>query len=311
MRRYIIKRILISVVTLLLILFILFLILQFMPGSPFNDQKLSADQIEVLKQKYGLDQPFYIRFFKYLGSMLKGDLGVSYALSPDTPITTLIKNRFPITLQIGLAAMLFGTFGGMALGFLTAFFRKKVLVVIYNIITVIGVAVPSYLVAMLLSYFLGFKADIFPLLYDFRSPVLTTVMPIAALAFTVMAIVARYCKAEAMDVLDSDYVLLARCQGLSNRTILLRYILKNSLLPVITIIGTLLVGMLTGSLVIEQMFSIPGIGSLLTTAISANDYSIVIALSFIYSLIYIVIMLFVDILYGIIDPRVRLVKGNK
>ena len=306
MARYIGKRLLISVITLFVILLILFLLLQFMPGSPFNDQKLSPEQVAQLKEKYGLDKPVIVQFFRYVGNMFRGDLGVSYSLSPNTPITELLVNRFPITMKIGFFSMILGTVAGLLLGFLTAFFRNKILGFFYHLLTLLGIAVPSYLFAMCFSYFLGYKGAVFPLLYDFRSPVASSVMPVVAMSLGVMAVIARFAKAEASDVMKSDYVLLAKCQGLSNRTIILKYILKNSLMPVITVMAGLLVGLLTGSLVIEQMFSIPGVGGLLTNAISANDYSVVIALSFVYSALYIVVMLILDILYCVIDPRVRL-----
>ena len=309
MIRYLCKRVIISLVTLLVILFILFLLLQFMPGSPFNDMKLNADQIAVLNEKYGLDQPVYVRFFTYLVNIFKGDLGVSYSLSQDTPITTLLASRFPVTMAIGLSAMLLGTLLGLLIGFLTSFFKKKWMNVIYHVFTIVGIAAPSYLLAMGLSYLLGFRFDWLPLLYDFRSPVISSIMPVVSLAFPVIAIVARFAKTESDEAMTSDYVLLARCQGLKRGTIIGRYIVRNSLIPVITMMGTLLVGLLTGSLVIEQMFSIPGIGQLLTNAIENNDYNVVIGLSFVYSLIYIVVMLIVDVLYCVIDPRVRLTKN--
>ena len=174
----------------------------------------------------------------------------------------------------------------------------------------LGVAVPSYLFAMYLSWTLGYKAKVLPMLYDFRSPAISSVMPVAALSFVVMAVIARFTKAEAEEVKNSDYVMLARCSGLNNRTIILQYILRNSLIPVITVMGSLLVGLLTGSLVIEKMFSIPGVGSLLTNAISSNDYSVVISLSFVYSALYIIVMLILDIIYCVVDPRIRLTGAD-
>ncbi|MBR6229469.1 MAG: ABC transporter permease [Eubacterium sp.] len=311
MVRYLLKRIAISIVTIFVILFILFLLLELMPGSPFNDAKLSPEQIQVLDEKYGLDKPVYERFFSYVVNIFKGDLGVSYSLSQDTPITTLIKTRFPVTMAIGLSAMLLGTIGGLLIGFLTSFFKKKWMNAIYHIFTILGIAAPSYLIAIGLSFLIGYNFEWLPLLYDFREPVLTSIMPAVALAFPVMAVVARFARAESDEIMKSDYVLLARCQGLRRRTIIFRYVVRNSLIPVITTMGTLLVGLLTGSLVIEQMFSIPGIGQLLTNAIESNDYNVVIGLCFIYSLIYIVVMLIVDLLYCVIDPRVRLTGKQK
>ena len=256
MAKYLRKRILISVIILFLILLILFLLLQFMPGSPFNDEKLSPEQVAALKESYGLDKPVPVQFIRYVENMLRGDLGVSYSISPNTPITVLLANRFPVTLRIGFLSLIFGTLAGVLLGLSAAFFKSRIIKGFYSILTMLGVAVPSYLFAMYLSWTLGYKAKVLPMLYDFRSP---------------------------------DYVMLARCSGLNNRTIILQYILRNSLIPVITVMGSLLVGLLTGSLVIEKMFSIPGVGSLLTNAISSNDYSVVISLSFVYSALYIII----------------------
>lgn len=278
-----------------------------MPGSPFNDAKLSEEQIAALNEKYGLDKPVYERFVSYVVNVCKGDLGNSYSLSQDTPITTLVKNKFPVTVTIGLAAMIVGTVLGLLLGFLTSFFKKRFMNIIYGIFTILGIVAPSYLIAMGLSYALGFRLEWMPLLYDFRHPVASSVMPVLSLSFPVIAIVARFAKSEADDIIRSDFVMLARCQGLPRRTIITGYIIRNSLIPVITTIGALFVGLLTGSLVTEQMFVVPGIGQLLTNAISANDYNVVIGLSLIYSLIYIVVMFIVDLLYCIIDPWVRLV----
>lgn len=310
MAKYLRKRILISVIILFLILLILFLLLQFMPGSPFNDEKLSPEQVAVLKESYGLDKPVPVQFIRYVGNMLRGDLGVSYSISPNTPITVLLANRFPVTLRIGFLSLIFGTLAGVLLGLSAAFFKSRIIKGFYSILTMLGVAVPSYLFAMYLSWTLGYKAKVLPMLYDFRSPAISSVMPVAALSFVVMAVIARFTKAEAEEVKNSDYVMLARCSGLNNRTIILQYILRNSLIPVITVMGSLLVGLLTGSLVIEKMFSIPGVGSLLTNAISSNDYSVVISLSFVYSALYIIIMLILDIIYCVVDPRIRLTGAD-
>ncbi len=309
MKRYLIKRLLISVVTLFTILLILFLMLQLLPGSPFNDEKLSPDQVAVLKEKYGLDKPVMVQFIQYIKRMLTGDLGVSYSLSINTPITELIKNRLPVSMIIGFSSMIVGTVSGLALGFLTAFFKKRILHFFYYILTMLGIAVPSYLFAMFFSNYLGYRLNFLPLLYDFRSPVVSSIMPVAAMGLPVMAVIARFSRDEAVEVMKSDYVLFARCQGLSDRTIIMKYVLRNSLMPVITVMAGLLVGLLTGSLVIEQMFSIPGVGGLLTNAINANDYNVVLGLSYTYSLIYLIVIFIMDILYCVIDPRVRLGGG--
>ncbi len=305
MKQYLVKRLLISAATLLAILMILFAMLQLMPGSPFNDEKLSPEQVAVLKEKYGMDQPVMVQFVNYVKNMLHGDMGVSYSLSANTPITELVKNRLPVSMKIGLGSMIIGTLAGLALGFLTAFFKNRVLNIFYSLLTLLGIAVPSYLFAIFFSNVLGYRLKLLPLLFDFRNPIVSSIMPVTALGISVMAVIARFSRDEAMEVMRSDYVLFAKCQGLSNSTIILKYILRNSLMPVLTVLAGLLVQLLTGSLVIEQMFSIPGVGGLLTNAINANDYSVVLGLSYLYSLIYIIVMLILDILYCVVDPRVR------
>lgn len=306
MGRYLRRRIIISISILFVILLILFLLMQFMPGSPFNDAKLSEEQVASLKESYGLDKPVIVQFFRYIGKMLKGDLGVSYSIAPNTPITSLLVNRFPVTLRIGFLSLVFGTLAGLTLGLIAAFFRSRIIKVIFNILTLLGIAVPSYMFAMFFSWTLGYKCNIFPMLYDFRSPMFSSAMPILALSLSVMAVIGQFTRSEAEDVIKSDYVLLAKTTGMKSSTIIIKYILRNSLIPVITVMASLLVSLLTGSLVIEKMFAVPGIGGLLTTAISSNDYSVVIALSFVYSALYIVVMLILDILYCVVDPRVRL-----
>ena len=306
MRKYLLKRLLLSVVTLFIILLVLFLLLSFMPGSPFNSQKLSADQVAVLNAKYGLDRPLPERFFKYLTNMICGDLGVSYSLSADTPVSTLLRNRLPVTILIGVVSLAIGAVFGIFVGMSAALSKSRVVKAIYNVLTIVGIAVPSYLIAIFLSYFAGYKERMLPLLFDINHPVITSIMPVLSMSAIVVAVVSRFSCEEAGRVISSDYVLLARCQGVTNFKLITRYILPNSIMPVITIIAMLLVGLMTGSLVIEQMFAIPGTGALLTQAISANDYNVILALSFVYSGMYIVAVLIVDVLYCLIDPRVRL-----
>ena len=306
MRKYIMKRIILAAVALFIILLSLFLLLSFLPGSPFNSQKLSPDQVEILNAKYGLDRPLPERFFLYVVNMFRGDFGVSYSLSTNTPVSLLLKNRLPVTITIGLTSLVIGATAGIVFGMFAALWKSRIMKVIYNLITIIGIAVPSYLIAIFLSYFAGYKLKWLPLLYDISHPFVTSIIPVISMSAIVVAVVARFSCEEALKLVNSDFVMLARCQGVPNRVIIFRYILPNSIMPVITVIAVLLVGLLTGSLVIEQMFSIPGTGALLTQAIGSNDYNVILALSFVYSAMYIIAVLAVDILYCVIDPRVRL-----
>ena len=309
-KKYTLKRILTSLFTLLAILLVLFILMQLMPGSPFNDEKLTADMRAALYAKYGLDQPIYIQFFRYVGNMLRGDLGVSYNISKNTPISQLIQSRLPISIQIGGMAVTLGALVGLVLGIIAALKRDTIFDTVATIISVIGVSVPSYVFALALSYTFGFKLRWFPMLFSAKDIFGSSVLPSVSLSMFTMASIARFTRSEMIEVLDSDYMLLAESKGISGPALIFRHALRNALIPIITVLAPLIVDLMTGSLVVEKIFAIPGVGSLLVTAIQSNDYNVVISLSFIYSAMYIGIMLVVDLLYGIIDPRIRLAKGD-
>lgn len=308
MKKYTLKRILTSLFTLLVILLVLFILMQLMPGSPFNDEKLKDDQRLALYAKYGLDQPVVVQFFKYVGNMLRGDFGVSYNISKNTPIAQLIQTRLPVSIGIGGFAVGIGAVIGLVLGLIAAIKHDTIWDSLATVISVIGVSVPSYVFALALSYSLGFKMGWFPMLYSAKDGLNSSVLPSVSLSMFTMASIARFTRSEMLEVMGSDYMLLAESKGISGPALIFRHALRNALIPIITVLAPLIVDLMTGSLVVEKIFAIPGVGSLLVTAIQSNDYNVVIALSFIYSAMYIGIMLVVDILYGIIDPRIRLAK---
>ncbi|NMA83959.1 MAG: ABC transporter permease [Epulopiscium sp.] len=275
------------------------------------DEKLTAEQIALLNQKYGLDKPVFVRFFNYVKNMLTGDFGVSYTISKNTPIATLLETRLPISVRVGGQAVLLGAVIGLILGVVAALKHNTIWDTMTTVISVLGVSLPSYVFALGLSYYLGFKIDLFPLLYDGGVPFKSSVLPTIALCMFTIATIARFTRTEMLEVLDSDYMQLAESKGISGIRLITRHALRNALIPIITVLAPLIVGLMTGSLVIEKIFSIPGIGSLLVTAIQSNDYNVIVAIAFIYSAMYIGIMLLVDILYGVIDPRIRLAKGDE
>ena len=308
MKNYIFKRVLISVFTLLAITLVLFILLQLMPGSPFNDEKLTDTQRTALNMKYGLDQPIVVQFGKYVLNMFRGDFGVSYTISKNTPISQLIQSRLPVSIAIGGTAVGIGALIGLILGIVAALYHNTFWDGLCTFIAVLGVSVPSYVFALALSYTLGFKLSWFPMLYSGDKPFISSVLPSIALSMFTLASIARFTRTEMMEVLGSDYMRLAESKGIYGARLIIRHGLRNALIPIITVLAPLIVDLMTGSLVIEKIFSIPGVGSLLVTAIQSNDYNVIIALSFIYSAMYIAIMLAVDILYGLIDPRIRLAK---
>ena len=310
MKKYVCKRVLISAFTLFVIVLIMFLLMEMMPGTPFNDEKLEPQQIEVLYKKYGLDQPILVRFGKYLMNTIRGDFGVSYVLAKNMSITDLLANRFPVSIRIALLSMLIGTVTGIILGTLAAVFHDSILDPIVSVISMLGNSIPSYVFALGLMYFVAYKAGLLPILYNAKDSFRSIILPCLALSTTAMSNIARFTRTQMIEVLGSDYILLAESEGNSKVRVILRHALRNSLIPLMTIIAPMLVSLMMGSTITESMFAIPGIGSLLIQAIQVNDYNVVISLAFIYSALYIGAMLVVDILYGIIDPRIR-VAGKK
>lgn len=310
MLKYTMKRILISLATLLFIIFILFILLQLMPGSPFNDEKLSEAQLAVIRHKYGLDKDLLTQFFLYLKNMLSGDLGVSYSISRDVPVTQILGPRSVVSFQVGLLAALVGAILGLLLGTLAAFKQNTLWDTIATIISVIGVSVPSYVFALGLSYYLGFKLQWFPILFNINDPTMSMVMPIIALSLGTLASVARFTRTEMIEVLRSDYIQLAESKGVSGPKLVFKHVLRNASIPILTVLGPLIVGLMTGSMVVETIFSIPGLGQLLVKAIQSNDYNVILGISFIYSALFIGTMLIIDILYGILDPRIRISGGD-
>ena len=219
MKKYTLKRILTSLFTLLAILLVLFILMQLMPGSPFNDEK-----------------PIYIQFFRYVGNMLRGDLGVSYNISKNTPISQLIQSRLPISIQIGGMAVTLGALVGLVLGIIAALKRDTIFDTIATIISVIGVSVPSYVFALALSYTFGFKLRWFPMLFSAKDVLGSSVLPSVSLSMFTMASIARFTRSEMIEVLDSDYMLLAESKGISatpcamRSFLLLRFWLPSSLI---------------------------------------------------------------------------------
>ncbi len=310
MLKYILKRLAIAALTLIVIVFILYLMLQLMPGTPFNDEKLTEGQLAIIKAKYGLDKPFIVQFFNYLKLMLQGDFGVSYSIQKNMPVSQILGARLGVSIRIGLQAVVVGLFFGLVLGIVAALRKNTWIDTLASLLSVIGVSIPSFVFALFFILLFAKKLNILPVLYNVREPFVSSIMPTIALSVFTIANIARFTRSEMAEVLGSEYMQLAQSKGLNKGILIFRHALRNTLIQVITVLAPLIVGLMTGSLVIEKMFSIPGIGQLLTMGIQVNDYNVIMACAFVYSVMYIIIMLVVDLLYGVIDPRIRLVKGG-
>lgn len=311
MSKYITKRVLMSILTLMVILFVLFLMLSYMPGSPFNDEKLTAVQKQVLYAKYGLDQPFFVRFAKYFVNMFKGDLGVSYVLNKNRAVADMIKGPLMVSIRIGAQGFVVGSIIGLLLGIAAALNHNTWIDSLCSVVSVLGVSVPSYVFALLLAFYIGFKLQWTPILYNANAPFSSTILPTLALSMFPIANISRFTRSEMIDVLGSDYIALVQAKGVKEKGLIFHHALRNTMIPIVTIMGPLLINLLTGSMVVEKVFAIPGIGMLMVQAIQSNDYNVVVACAFVYSALYIFMMLGVDVLYGIIDPRIRVAKEGK
>ena len=307
--KYIMKRILISLMTLFVILVVLFLLVKFLPGSPINNEKLTEAQRSIIEAKYGLDQPIFVQFVQYLKNMLTGDFGVSYNMYKDMQVSSLVVSAAKISFLYGIFAVAIGTVFGMALGILAALYKNTWLDTLATVISVVGVSVPSFVFALLILIFLGSQLHLLPLMYSSKDPIYSSVMPVLALSVGVIANVARFTRTEMISVLNSEYMILAKAK-VDKRTLIWKHGLRNALIPVITILGPILVNLMTGTMVVEKICSVPGLGKLLINSIMSSDHNIILACSFLYAVMYIVMVLIIDVSYGMIDPRIRLGKDD-
>lgn len=308
MTKYVLKRLCYMFVSLFIVITITFFLMKLMPGSPFNDTKLNAQQKEILNEKYGLNDPVALQYVNYLKNVVTGDFGNSFQYH-NMPVWDLVKPRLIPSMEMGITAMVIGVVLGLVLGVAAATKQNTWVDYTTTIISVIAVSVPSFVLAVLLQYVFAVKLEWFPVAgWEGFS---TAILPSLALSATVLAIVARYIRAEMIEVLSSDYILLARAKGNSTLKVLFGHALRNALIPIITIIVPMLAGILTGTLTIENIFGVPGLGDQFVRSITTNDFSVIMATTILFSTLFIVSIFIVDILYGVIDPRIRVQGGKK
>ncbi|EGQ4039718.1 ABC transporter permease subunit [Staphylococcus pseudintermedius] len=308
MLRYTLKRLLYMVISLFIIVTITFFLMKLMPGSPFNDEKLSEQQKTILNEKYGLNDPLPVQYGNYMKNVVKGDFGNSFQYD-NQPVWDLIKPRLVPSFQMGLFAMVIGVILGVILGVIAATRQNTWVDYLATFISVIAISVPSFVLAVLLQYVFAVRLQWFPVAgWEGLS---TAILPSLALSAVVLATVARYIRAEMIEVLSSDYILLARAKGNSTARVLFGHALRNALIPVVTILVPMLASILTGTLTIENIFGVPGLGDQFVRSITTNDFSVIMAITLLFSALFIASIFIVDVLYGLIDPRIRLQGGKK
>ncbi|WKA58768.1 ABC transporter permease [Planococcus shenhongbingii] len=303
MKRYLVQRIGYMLITLFIIVTATFFLMQFLPGTPFtNPEKLTAQQLTVLNAKYGLDQPVAMQYIRYLGNLVQGDLGYSFQHEGRT-VSSMISTRIGPSAFIGLQALIIGAILGLVLGIVSALKHNSIFDYGSVTLAVLGMSIPSFVFAALLQYYIGVKLEWLPVaLWEGYS---STLLPSIALSVTVTATVARFIRSEMLEVLGQDYVITARAKGMKENQVIVKHVIRNALIPVVTMLGPLAVSIMTGTLVIEKIFSVPGLGEQFTLSILVLDYSVIMGITIFYSALFIFVVFVVDIIYGFLDPRIN------
>ena len=303
MLKYIIKRIILSILTIFVLCTVVFFAIKFIPGDPFSGPEYTEEVRQQLHELYGYDQPIIVQYINYMGNLLQGDLGISVYYRGRS-VVDIIKSAFPQSLDLGLRALLTATIVGIGLGVIAALNRKKPLDYLSIIIAIIGISIPSFVVASLLQYVFAIVFPIFPVAR--YTTFAHTVLPTIALALPTIAKFSRCMRTSMLEVIDSYFVKTARSKGLKKRQIIFSHEIRNSLLPLLSILGPTTASLLMGSFVVESIFAIPGLGNYFVESINTQDYSLIMGLTIFYGMFLVTINFVIDILYGVVDPRIRL-----
>ncbi len=309
MKKYLLKRIAMAVVTIWAIITITFILMHSVPGDPFRQEsKMPKVVYENLHKKYGLDKPLSEQYFIYLGKIIRGDFGDSMKSRVET-VNDMIRRGLPVSAFIGLEALLIAVVFGPALGAIAALNQNKWPDYLSMIIAIIGVSVPSFIMGTVFIQFLARNIEWLPIggWGSFRH----SILPSIALALMPLAQLARYMRSSMLEVLGQDYIKTAKSKGISKANVVLRHAVRNAILPVVSILGTVATNLIVGSFVIEKIFGIPGLGMFFITSINNRDYPLIMGTTIFYAIILVIMLLIVDIAYMLIDPRIKLTKEGR
>ena len=320
--KFLIKRIAMGLVTLWLVITITFFLIHMLPGDPFQSEKAIPPKVkENLMAKYHLDRPLGEQYVEYLKNIAKGDLGASMKVRGRT-VNDVINKSFFVSADLGARSIIFALVLGIPLGIIAALKRGKYQDKLSMIIAIIGISVPSFVLAGLMQkYFVdihngilienGFLPEFFRIrLSGWDSPE-KKILPVVALGLYTVALIARLLRDKMIEVMGQDYIRLAIAKGVKPKNIVFRHALRNAILPIITIMGPTIAAVLTGSFVIEKMFSIPGLGKYFVDSINDRDYTMVLGVTVFYAIFLIIMMILVDIVYVLVDPKIKLGKGDE
>ncbi len=323
---YILKRVGLMLFTLWFIITITFSAMYLMPGDPYpNSDRMPATQVAALDKTYGFDRPFIVQYADYMTnitgfaglitteadgpseSIFGFDMGYSFSNTNDVDKT--IARTYPVSLQLGLTSVVFGTIVGVALGLLASIKKNSAWDYLATVIAVIGVSFPAFVLASYNQYLFSVILGWMPTMYT-KGNLISMILPVVSLSVFAVSQVARVTRTEMLDVLSSNYIILAKAKGVSNKKVIFKHAFRNILVAVITVLGPIMVGLTTGSLVIESIFSIPGIGKNLVPAVLSNDVYLVLGTTIMISIQILVMYLIVDLLYVVVDPRIKLAGGK-
>lgn len=306
---YIFRRILYSIFVLWIIITITFILMHAIPGGPFTKEKeLPQEILKNIEARYKLNQPLYLQYLDYLKNLIKFDLGPSFKYE-DRTVNEIIKEGFPVSCILGISATCLAVITGISFGIISALKHNNFIDRGIMLFATFGVSIPNFIIATILMFFFSLKLKLFPagLWEGFSSAVL----PVISLSLHPTAFIARLSRSSLIEVLNQDYIRVARAKGFSWSYVIYKHALKNSLTPVVSYLGPLLAGILTGSFVVETIFAIPGLGKYFVTSIYNRDYTTILGVTVFYSALLIFLNLIVDIVYVYLDPRIRYTEKEK
>ena len=312
MVKYIAGRIVAMFVTLFIIVSLSFFVIRLMPQNIFDNPELPPYVVEILEKKMHLDKPLWVQYMYFVrGILYEGDWGTSVKIRPSQPVFSVITSRLPITMLINVVSLFISIPLGIAAGTIAALRKNKWSDHIISLMVILCISIPSFVFASLMQYILTFLVPIFPTLYNPAARTLgqmavSLVLPVVALSLNPIATVTRYLRGELIETMNSEYLLLARTKGLTKAQAIVRHAFRNSCIPLANIIIPMFTGIMGGSLVVESIFSIPGMGGMMVNSINAGDHPLTIAILIFYSAVSLVTILIMDISYGLLDPRIRM-----
>ncbi len=313
MLQYTLNRLFWLIPTIFVMSLIVFLVSHNTPGSPLDPSaqgrnSLSDEQMANLRAKYGLDKPLWVQYRTFVWNALHLDFGTSF-IYKTRAVRDIIAETFPASLQLGTLALIIAIVLGTVLGVLAAMNQNGLLDYVSIGVAILGTSIPNFVIAIFLVLLFALKLQWFPTIgWDLHNP-RTLILPTIVLAFGPLAILARYTRSSMIDVIRSDFVRTARAKGLAEPRVIVGHVLKNALIPVVTLLGPLFAAVGTGSFVIEQIFAVPGMGKFFVVSMAGRDYPMIMAVILLYGVFLAVMNLIVDLLYGVLDPRIRLGGG--